>query len=179
MNCPTHIQSLIRAKKTLVIACHANDIHAKSEWHADIYMFTAPGNALSQQPYLYEEPLRHFLNEKKCEQILLVGHIHNDAIEQIMMNTSSLAPAASLVFKNNPYVRVSRKALSHDNVLRRALTQLNVIQKCQALLEFDFIRQRVENKTLSIIGVVAATTAQAAQQVFYNGIAYNHYTALN
>ena len=170
-------RSLLWEEKTLIMACHENVEGAKRKWNDNVFLISSPGNVLQGHSDLQLRSLKHYLEEKGCKQIVIVGSNHPDAIKKIQEETSAPPLAEDLSFN------LRRFSINNFEVNRaffeKALLELNVIQQCNLLLAYDFIRERVYRKQLRVVGILKAAKGTEALQVFYNGVSYNHIVSFN
>ncbi|HEY9006382.1 MAG TPA: carbonic anhydrase [Ohtaekwangia sp.] len=176
MNKLTTFKSLLREEKTLIIACHGQEGKTKLERNENLFLISSSGNVLQRYSYVQQENFRHYVEDKGCKQIVVVGHNHAGAIEHIMNNPSTAQLVDELTFSNKPF---SRPYVMDKVALERALLEFNIIEQCNLLLEYDFIRERLRRKLLTLLGVVTAAATSEASQIYYNGIVYNNLVSLN
>ncbi|HEY9046614.1 MAG TPA: carbonic anhydrase [Ohtaekwangia sp.] len=171
-----HFNSLFREEKTLIIACHELDEKDKKEWNENVFLISSPGNVLQRHSYLLQENFRYYVEDIGCKQIVVVGHNHPQAVEHILTDASTSQLVADLTFNRKP---LSQNYLMSKGALERALLELNIIEQCNLLLEYDFIRERIKARLLTLIGVITASASADASQIYYNGIVYNNLVSLN
>ena len=170
---------MIRAEKTLIIACHKYYPGSVGEWKENVFLMESSVNVLQRYNARQQEHLRRYIEDKGCRQILVVGHLHNYAVLRISEDHSSHSPLSALTFNLKLFLGKQGRDILPQPVRERLLVEMNTLQQCQWLMENDFIQERVDQGTLHVIGIVAGTPDRNANAVFYNGISYNNLITLN
>jgi carbonic anhydrase len=163
-------RSLLREEKTLIIACHEKDSRVKRDWNRNIMLMTSPGNVLSQYNEAQFQKIRYCIEDKGCKQIIITDNHHPEAVKCIMKDALALPLIADLTFNLQ---RFSIQHKTDQAFFEKALLELNIVQQCNVLLGYDFIQTRIQQKQLTVMGVLRATEGKEALRVFYNGITYN------
>jgi hypothetical protein len=57
--------------------------------------------------------------------------------------------------------------------------ELNVINQCKLLMDYFFIKEKVEKNKLEVRGIVMETESEHLKSIFHNGIVYNDMLTLN
>lgn len=169
-------RSLLREEKTLIMACHEKDGCMKRGWNRNILLISSPGNVLHEQNDAQLRKIRYCIEEKGCRQIIITGNYHTEAVEYILKDALAQPLIADLTFNLHPF---SIQYKTNKAFFEKALLELNIVQQCNALLAYDFIQERVQQKKLTVMGVLRATKGTEALQVFYNGISYNQIISCN
>lgn len=172
-------KSLIRAERTLIIACHKDYPGMVGEWKDNVFLIESSGNAIQRYDFRQREYLRHYIEEKGCRQILVVGHLHDNAILKICEDLSSRSPLSGITFNLKCFLGDHDKDAISREILSQMLIELNTIQQCELLLENEFIKECVGRDAVHVIGVVAGTADRKANLIFYDGISYNNLIRLN
>jgi carbonic anhydrase len=169
----------MREEKTLIIACHDSQEETAREFHEDVFILSSPGNVVRRHNYRQQEELRYFIEDEGCRQVVVVGHLHDEAVQGILRDLSDNSPATALVFNGNPKLRVPAEDCMDAAAYEQALVELNTIQQCNLLMEYHFIQDRIKARRLTIIGIVTGGPHGEPIQVFHNGISYNNLISLN
>jgi hypothetical protein len=170
------LRSLLREEKTLIIACHEKDSREKRNWNRNIMLMTSPGNVLSQYNAVQFQKIRYYIEDKGCKQIIITGN-HNTEVAKCIMKDALARPlVADLTFNLQ---RFSIRYKTDQAFFERALLELNIVQQCNVLMGYDFIQKRIQQKQLTVMGVLRATKGKEALRVFYNGIACNQIISHN
>jgi carbonic anhydrase len=171
--------SLIRAEKTLIIACHKYYPGNVGEWKENVFLMESSVSVLQRYNVRQQEHLRYYVEEKGCRQILVVGHHHTYAVRRISDDHSPHSPLSALTFNLKLFLGTPDKDAIPQPFREQLLVEMNTLQQCQWLMENDFIQERVNHSALRVIGIVAGTPDRNAKQLFYNGISYNNLVSLN
>ena len=59
------------------------------------------------------------------------------------------------------------------------LIEFNVINQCKLLMDYFFIKEKVETNKLQVKGIVTEMQSDQLKSIFHNGIAYNDLLTLN
>ncbi|MBT1710181.1 hypothetical protein KK062_18185 [Fulvivirgaceae bacterium PWU5] len=169
----------MREEKTLIIACHDSQEETAHEFHEDVFILSSPGNVVRRHNYRQQEELRYFVEDEGCRQIVVVGHLHDVAVQHILQDLSDNSPYAALVFNGTTPLGVPAEDCMDAAVYEQALVELNTIQQCNLLMEYHFIQALIKARRLTIIGVVTGGAHGEPAQVFHNGISYNNLISLN
>lgn len=170
------LRSLFREEKTLIIACHENDSCEKRNWNRNIMLMASRGNVLSQYNEAQFQKIRCYIEDKGCKQIIITGNHHTEAVKRITKDALALPLVADLTFNLQ---RFSIQYKTDPAFFERALLELNIVQQCNVLLGYDFIQKRIEQKQLTVMGVLRTTKNKEALRIFYNGISYNQIISHN
>jgi hypothetical protein len=64
-------------------------------------------------------------------------------------------------------------------VKMQMLIEINVINQCKLLMDYFFIKEKVENNKLHVKGIVTEMQSDQLKSIFHNGIVYNDLLTLN
>ena len=81
-------------------------------------------------------------------------------VDRLIRNESNLSPAASLKFNMKVFLRNQDKEILPDALRDHILVEQHIISQCNLLMDYYFIRDRVENKQLQIKGFVIDQTEE-------------------
>ncbi|HEY3402919.1 MAG TPA: carbonic anhydrase [Ohtaekwangia sp.] len=168
------LKSTIGNQRTLVIACQ--ECNLEHEETAGVYFYTTLGNMLYRYDILQQDIIRHYIEDKGCTQIIVCGHHHCGILDHILQDNTSRSVLNALQF--NLIIAQKGSRLIRSRVREQILVELNIIQQCNLLMEYDFIRERVEIGNLKIVGAII-TPDDDVFQLYCNGFSYNNLISLN
>jgi hypothetical protein len=179
MNNLVNIMSMVGTEKTLIIACGDYGLNKYVECNDRIFIYTLPESMLQAHDPLEKGRIQHFIESNKCTQVVIVGSVEEHLVHRLIRNESNLSPAALLKFNLKVFLR-NRDVEVLPNALRdQILVEQHIISQCNLLLDYYFIRDRVENKQLQIKGFVIDQTEENLKPIFRNGIIYNDIISMN
>ena len=170
------LRSAIGGPQTLVIACHECDM--EQEGVEGMYFYTTLGNMLHRYDFLQQDIIRHHIEEKGCTQIVVCGHLHCGILDHLLHDKTSRSALASLQFNLAKLLGSTDQRFILPEIRKQILVELNIIQQCNLLMEYDFIRDRVTEGTLKVIGVMITADNQV-NQIYSDGFDYNNLISLN
>jgi carbonic anhydrase len=167
------LTSIIDSKKTLIITCvECNIAPDRSDEEEHVFVYTSLGTVLHFQDPLLKENLQYYICHKDCTQIIVAGHLHCKALDYLMKSKSQGQKIRSLKHALRNLSGHNFTNLFSKHLHERMLVESNVIRQGEQLLTYDFIDQKVKQKSLSVIGVVAADN-EKLNTIFLNGISFN------
>ncbi|HEY5749161.1 MAG TPA: carbonic anhydrase [Chryseolinea sp.] len=176
MNSLATLKPLIGVRKTLVITCRECGLQGTEDFSGQVFTHSSLGATLQRHDYLQQESLEYFVGTKGCTQIIVAGHTHCHVMDTLKKDPflgRTLHFNLGAYFKN-PNVRVLSKTVRDQMLL-----ELNIIDQCKLLLDYPFLRDRMRENSLHLMGVVMGNRPEQLKQVFYNNILYNTVIALN
>ena len=123
--------------------------------------------------------IQYYIESRECKQVILVGSLDQDLINHISQNDSDESPAAALKFNLQVFLRNQNKKILTTALNNQLLVELHVIKQCTFLMDYYFVRERVENAQLQVRGFIATSKDEPLKQIFYNGITYNDIISMN
>jgi len=179
MNNLVNILSMVGTEKTLIIACGEYGLNKYVECNDRIVTYALPDGMLQAYDPLEKGRIQYFIESNKCTQVIIVGSVEEHLVRRLIGNESNLSPAALLKFNLKVFLR-NRDVAVLPNALRdHILVEQHIISQCNLLLDYYFIRDRVENKQLQIKGFVIDQTEENLKPIFSNGIIYNDIISMN
>ena len=179
MNNLVNILSMVGTEKTLIIACGEYGLNKYVECNDRIVTYALPDGMLQAYDPLEKGRIQYFIESNKCTQVIIVGSVEEHLVRRLIGNESNLSPAALLKFNLKVFLR-NRDVAVLPNALRdHILVEQHIISQCNLLLDYYFIRDRVENKQLQIKGFVIDQTEENLKPIFRNGIIYNDIISMN
>ncbi|MEO5977690.1 MAG: hypothetical protein ABIS36_14385 [Chryseolinea sp.] len=174
-----NIMSVIGVQKTLIIACGDYGLHRYLENNDRVFVYFLPEKMLQKHDPLEKERIQHFVERKNCTQIVFVGTMDESLIARIKYSDTFQSLRASLKFNIKPWMRNHETGLLSSSRYNQLLLELHVITQCNSLMEYYFIRERIEKKKFHIRGLVGDLQEEYIKSIFYNGITYNNITSMN
>jgi hypothetical protein len=178
MNNLVNILSMVGTEKTLIIACGEYGLNKYVECNDRVVVYALPDGMLQAYDPLEKGRIQYLIESNKCTQVVIVGSVEEQLVHRLIGNESK-SPAALLRFNLKVFLR-NRDVEVLPNALRdHILVEQHIISECNLLLDYYFIRDRVENKQLQIKGFVIDQTEENLKPIFRNGIIYNDIISMN
>lgn len=170
------LKPVIGNQRTLIIACHECELE---EEHVDnVFFYTTLGNMLHRHDYLQQDIIRHHIEEKGCTQIIVCGHLHCGVLDHLLNDNSSRSALTLLQFNLIKLLGDHDPKFLSAHVREQILVELNIIQQCSLLMEYEFIREQVAMGNLKITGVIIGSD-ERAKKIYSDGFYYNNLISLN
>lgn len=169
------LKPTIGNQRTLIIAC--NEYNMEQEQTAGIYFYTTLGNMLHRSDPHQHDIIRHHIEGNGCTQIILCGHLHCGVLKRLMQDNTSRSTLTALQFNLVKLLGESDKKFFQGKAFAQILAELNIIQQCNLLMNYGFIRERVATRNLKITGVMI--TPHGVNQIYSDGFFYNNLISLN
>jgi hypothetical protein len=171
--------SIIGVEKTLIIACGDYGLSRYLEYNDRVFIYFLPESMLQKHDALEKGRIQHSIESKECTQIVFVGSLDESLIARIKYSDAFQSLRAALRFNVKKWMRNAETGLLSSSRYNQLLVELHVITQCHGLMEYYFIKDRVEKKQLHIRGLVAELHEEYVKSIFYNGITYNDTTSMN
>ena len=171
--------SVIGTVKTLIIACGACELNRYVEFSGRIFIYSLPHTALQEYDTLEKGRIQYYIESKECKQVVFVGPIEQNLVDQLLQNDLLQSIHAKLKFNLSVFLGDQDKAVLSKSTRDQMLIELHVISQCSLLMEYYFIRERVENGQLRVQGIVTEMQDEQFKPIFNNGITYNDIISMN
>jgi hypothetical protein len=168
----------IGSEKTLVISSSAFEFEKYAEFQDKIYLHLLPGSRLLRYDAQQREILQEYVEGKSCSQVIFVGSTDQKFIDEIETSDSLFSLKSALKFNLQPLLRARHEKAIDANIKLQMLIELNVINQCRLLMDYFFIKEKVEKNKLQVRGVVMEIDSDL-KSIFHNGIVYNDLLTLN
>jgi len=168
------LRPTIGDQRTLIIACQ--ECNLEQQGTDDVFFYTTLGNMLHRHDFLQQDIIRHHIEDNGCTQIVVCGHLHCGILDHILRDTTSRSVLTALQF--NLIKPGENQKFVQPGVREQILVELNIIQQCNLLMDYHFIRERVAIGNLRIIGVLF-TPDDEVIELCRNGFSYNNLISLN
>jgi len=179
MNNLVNIMSMVGTEKTLIIACGEYGLNKYVECNDRIFIYTLPENMLQEYDPMEKSRIQYFIESRKCTQVVIVGSVEQHLIHRLIGNESKLSFAALLKFNLKVFLRHEDVEILPNALRDQVLVEQHVINQCNLLMDYYFIRDRVENKQLQLKGFLIDQTEENLKAIFCNGIIYNDIISMN
>ena len=170
---------LIGPEKTLVIDSTNYWLNTYRYLKKDILIYYPQRGIIQADNLIQQQQLQYYLEHEKCRQLIFIGSMNRSVIDNILLDDSPESPKAALKFNLSTLLREQHSAILPLPLSERFLIELNVVTQCKLLMDYYFIRRRIDNKELQLRGIVAERKGEQFKPVFYNGILYNDLISLN
>jgi hypothetical protein len=173
------LKPYIGSEKTLVISSSAFGFEKYAEFQDKIYLHLVPGSRLLRYDAQQREILQEYVEDKFCSQVIFVGSNDQKFIDEIETSDSLFSLKSALKFNLQPLLRARHEKAIDANIKLQMLIELNVINQCKLLMDYFFIKEKVEKNKLQVRGVVMDIESEHIKSIFHNGIVYNDLLTLN
>jgi carbonic anhydrase len=163
-------------EKTLVITCHECQLDFSGETDEQVFIYTCLGGMLRKDDTLQQECISHYLDAMGCSQIVLVGHYECSVMNKILDGLFSPLPDNFFQYNIEALQKEYDGSLLRPAIKDRLLAELNVLEQVRLLLQFDFIKEKVQ-EGLNISGVMLQDGS--AREIFRNGLSFNNLLVSN
>ena len=165
------LKPLIGREKTLVITCRkCGESAFPMKQIGPVVTYYCPGGMLHRHDYVEQKAIRCILEKEECSQLIVMGHYHCPEMRNVLENYSdTFSPNAQY----NLEALVRHNELPDALAMDRMLTERNVMDQLKFLKDYYFIKKRLEDHSLTLIGVLADPEAYTVKEIFRNGIHYN------
>lgn len=171
---------MIGVEKTLIIAYGDFGLKKFLEFKEQVFICFLPGSELQQYDERETERIRHFIENKECKQVVFVGTMDQTMINKMHQADSLSGLRAALYFNQHMSIADDNgKNIFSDAVWDQLMLERHVLTQCTRLMEYYFVRQRVERRELKVRGIVAALQEEQLKPIFCNGIKYNDIISMN
>lgn len=171
--------SMFGEQKTLIIACGEYGLSKHIQFDDRIFIYALPESMFHNHDPFEKGHIQHYVESVGCRQVVIVGSMHEELIRRLVTNESNLSPAAALKFNLKAFLRNQDKEILSEALRDQMLLELHIISQCSLLMDYYFIRERVETSRLQIRGLVIDPMEEALKPIFRNGIIYNNIISMN
>ena len=174
-----NLMSLIGVEKTLIIAFGHLGIDETVAFNESIFVYFMPDSALQRHDYAEKGKIQNCIESKNCTQIVLIGAHEPSLIKNLRQGASLKSLREAIKFDLYPLLMHRTQTILTPTVQDQMLVELHVISQCNMLLDYYFIRERVESRQLDIRGIITATQDKRLKTIYYNGYVYNDLISMN
>lgn len=169
----------IGSETTLVISSSVSGLEKYLEFQDRIFIHHIRGSRLLRYDPQQREILQDHVEKKSCSQVIFVGSYDQELIQQIEAGDSLDSLKSALSFNLRPFLRARHQDAIHPDVKIQMLIELNAINQCKLLMDYFFIREKMEQNRLHVRGLVTQIGSDQLKSVFHNGVSYNDILTLN
>jgi hypothetical protein len=173
------LNTYIDSGKTLVITDGEFHTWENIVFADRVFFYNIPEGMLFRYDPQQQEMLRYHIHEKGCSQIIYVSPQHPTWLDAGGNDASVHYLNQSLRFNLSVLLRHQKDNLISPSIRRQMLLELHVIDQCNLLLDYFFIRKKVEDGDLRLKGIVTQLNGDRFKSIFSNGISYNDLLSLN
>lgn len=178
MNYLMNLKSHIGSEKTLVITGSGFNAERYSIFSDKVFVRNVPEGIRPYEPQ-QQEMLQYHIDERGCSQIILVGVKNQMLMERMEKNDTLLSIPSALKFNLSVLLGNQSDQFLSDAIRHQMLFELHVISQCRLLLDYFFIKKKVESNELQVKGLVTELKSERLKSIFCNGIAFNDLLTLN
>lgn len=178
MNDLSTLMTLIGFKKTLIIVCGEDQFNESVELNDRIYIYFLSENVLHQHDNLEKGRIQYYIENKKCTQIIFLGTLQKHLTESFEQDEAYSELRSILKFNLSVFLRNKSKAILSSPIRDQLLTEQHIIAQCNMLMDYYFIKNRVKNKQLNVMGLIT-NRKDEFKGIFCNGIIYNDIISMN
>ena len=179
MNGMMKLRPYIGSEKTLVISASTFGFEKDAEFQDKIFLHLIPGSRLLRYDPQQREILQYHIESKFCSQIIFVGSKDQNFMDQIQTDDSLHSLKSALTFNLKPLLRAKHEKAIDPAIKMQMLIEFNVINQCKLLMDYFFIKEKVEKNKLQVKGIVTEMRSDQFKSIFHNGIVYNDLLTLN
>ncbi|HEX6889702.1 MAG TPA: hypothetical protein VF141_03385 [Chryseolinea sp.] len=179
MNNLVNLMAMAGTEKTLVIAFGEYGLNKRVEFDDRIFIYALSDSRLQNHDPLEKGQIQYFIESKECTQVVIVGSIEQHLVDRLTRCESIQSPAASLKFNLKAFLKNQDKEILRVDLRDHILVEQHIINQCNLLLDYYFIRDRVERKQLQVKGFIVEQTEEQLKPIFCNGIVYNDIISMN
>lgn len=179
MNYMIDLKPHIGSEKTLLIT---GDDFCPEEYITltdRVFVYNVPRGMLLRYNPEQQEMLQHHVCEIGCSQVIYVGSNETALLKHLQNSASPQSPHLALRFNLSVLLRNHNEKAIRSHIKRQMLLELHVIEQSKLLLDYFFIRKKVEDGDLRLKGIVTELDSPRFKSIFLNGIAYNDLLTLN
>lgn len=179
MNHMIDLKPHIGSEKTLVISGDEPGTEKHQSFVDSVFVFNIPQGMLFRYDPHQHEMLLHHVCEKECSQIIYVAPSQPAFLEHLENSNSPRSLHLALKFHLSVLLREHKDRAIQTHIRRQMLLELHAIQQCKLLMDYFFIRKRIDQRNLKLKGLVAQMNSGCFKSVFFNGISYNNLLTMN
>ncbi|HEX6226560.1 MAG TPA: hypothetical protein VFZ52_19200 [Chryseolinea sp.] len=173
------LKPYIGSETTLLISSSASGLEKYLEFQDKIFIHHIRGSRLLRYDPQQREILQDHIENKSCSQVIFVGSYDQELIQQIETGDSLDSLKSALSFNLRPFLRGRHQQAIDPDVKIQMLVELNAINQCKLLMDYFFIKEKMEKNRLQVRGLVTQMGSEQLKSVFHNGVSYNDILTLN
>ena len=166
-------------EKTLIIAFGEYELKKLVESDDRIFIYTLSDSRLHNHDPREKGKIQYFIESKECTQVVVVSSIEQQLVDRLKKTDSIQSAAASLKFNMKGFLNNQDEEILSGLLRDQVLVEQHIISQCNLLIDYYFIRDRVENEQLQVRGFLIGQTEAHLKPIFCNGIIYNDIISMN
>ena len=179
MNGLLKLTPYIGSKKTLVISSSGFGFEKYADFQGKIIMHIMPDSRMLKYDPQQREILQDYIENKSCSQIIYVGSNDQSFIDKIQSGDSLYSLKSALTFNLKPLLKARHEKAIDPAIKIQMLVEFNVISQCKLLMDYFFVKEKVEKEMLQVKGIVTEMKSDQFKSIFHNGVVYNDLLTLN
>lgn len=179
MNYIRDLKPHIGSEKTLVISDgdpHKENIHAFVD---SVFVFNIPQGMLLPYDRHQHEILMHHVCDKECSQIIYTAPSQAAFLKNLENSGSPRSLHLAIKFHLGVLLRKKEDRILEDAIRNQILLELYTIEQCKLLMNYFFIRKKIDHGELNVKGLVPQMSSDRLISIFLNGIHYNNLLTMN
>ena len=167
------LKPYVSSENTLVISSVEAQIEKYFVPCENTFIHVIPGSRLLRYDPQQREILQYYVESKLCSQLLFVGTRDPKFIDQIKSGNTIDHLQSTIKFNLSKLLNRAHGPVIDAETEIQMLIELNVIQQCKLLMDYFFIKERVEKNILQVKGLVTTLGNDQLKAIFKNGVEYN------
>lgn len=177
MNYITDLNPHIGSEKTLVISAGVTKHERYPSFVDSVFVFNVRQGKLFRYDRHQQEILLHHICERECSQIIYVAQ--STFLEQLGPRESPASLHLAIKFNLSVLLRNKEDSVIRHDIKRQMLMELYTIEQCKLLMEYFFIRKKVDHGELKVKGLVPKMGSSQFKSIFLNGVDYDNLFTMN
>jgi hypothetical protein len=177
MNHITDLNPHIGSEKTLVISAGDTKTERYSSFVDSVFVFNVPQGKLFRYDRHQQEILLHHICERECSQVIYVAK--STSLEHLGLRESPASIHLAIKFHLSVLLRNKEDSVIPHHIKRQMLIELYTIEQCKLLMEYFFIRKKVDHGELKVKGLVPQMSNNQFKSIFLNGVEYDNLFTMN
>jgi hypothetical protein len=166
-------------ERTLIISFGEHGMSNHVEFDDRIFIYALFDSKLQNHDPMEKGQIQYFIESKECTQVVVVGSVEQHLVERLMRSESIPSPAATLKFKLDAFLNNKNKEILPGVLRDQILIEQHIISQCNLLIDYYFIRDRVQNEQLQVKGFIVEPSEDHLKPIFWNGNIYNDIISMN
>ena len=179
MNYITDLKPHIGSEKTLVISAGNSNRERHTAFVESIFVFNIPQGMLFKYDRHQQETLLHHICELECSQVIYLAPSQLTFLEYLENRDSPRSLHRAIKFHLSVLLRNKEDSVIRDHIKQQMLIELYAIEQCKLLMDYFFIRKKVDHGELKVKGLVPQISSGRFKSIFLNGVDYNTLLTMN
>lgn len=179
MNYILDLKPHIGSERTLIITGGDHNDEREGTSNSGVFVFTTPQGMLFRYDPQQHETLLHHVCEKECSQIIYVAPTQRSFLEHLENKDSPGSLHRAVKYHLDVLLREHTDSPIPYSIRQQILLELYAIEQCKLLMEYFFIRKKIDQRDLKLKGLVVQLNSEQLKTIFFNGIVYNNLLTMN